>query len=51
MSIPVTFNANEGTVTPESKTVTYDGTYDELPTPTRSGYKFLGWFTDVTRHG
>lgn len=44
----VTFNANEGTVTPESKTVTYDGTYDELPTPTRSGYKFLGWFTDVT---
>ncbi len=44
----VTFDANEGTVTPESKTVTYDGTYGDLPTPTRSGYKFLGWFTDVT---
>lgn len=44
----VTFDANEGTVKPESKTVTYDGTYGELPTPTRSGYKFLGWFTDVT---
>lgn len=44
----VTFDANEGTVTPESKTVTYDGTYGELPTPKRSGYKFLGWFTDVT---
>ena len=44
----VTFDANEGTVTPENKTVTYDGTYGELPTPTRSGYKFLGWFTDVT---
>lgn len=44
----VTFDANEGTVTPESKTVTYDGTYGELPTPTRSGYKFLGWFTDLT---
>lgn len=44
----VTFDANEGTVTPENKTVTYDGTYGELPTPTRSGYKFLGWFTDLT---
>ena len=44
----VTFDANEGTVTQENKTVTYDGTYGELPTPTRSGYKFLGWFTDLT---
>ena len=44
----VTFDANEGTVTPESKTVTYDGTYSELPTPKRPGYKFLGWFTDLT---
>ena len=44
----VTFDANEGKVTPENKTVTYDGIYGELPTPTRSGYKFLGWFTDVT---
>lgn len=44
----VTFDANEGTVTPESKTVTYDGTYGDLPTPQRSGYKFLGWFTDLT---
>ena len=44
----VTFDANEGTVTPESKTVTYDGTYGDLPTPKRSGYKFLGWFTDLT---
>lgn len=47
----VTFDANEGTVTPKSKTVTYDGTYGELPTPTRSGYKFLGWFTDLTGTG
>lgn len=44
----VTFDANEGTVTPESKTVTYDGTYGELPTPKHPGYKFLGWFTDLT---
>lgn len=44
----VTFDANEGTVKPESKTVTYDGTYGELPTPKHPGYKFLGWFTDLT---
>ena len=45
----VTFDLNyEGAVTPESKTVTYDGTYGDLPTPTRPGYKFLGWFTDLT---
>lgn len=48
----VTFDLNyEGAVTPESKTVTYDGTYGELPTPKRSGYKFLGWFTDLTGTG
>lgn len=45
----VTFNLNyEGAETPESQTVTYDGTYGELPTPKRSGYKFLGWFTQAT---
>lgn len=44
----VTFDANEGTVTPGSKSVTYDGNYGELPTPKLSGYKFLGWFTDLT---
>lgn len=44
----VTFDANGGTVTPESQTVTYDGTYGELPTPKHPGYKFLGWFTDLT---
>lgn len=41
----VTFNANGGTVSPTSKTVTYASTYGTLPTPTRAGYKFLGWFT------
>lgn len=41
----VTFNANGGTVDTASKTVTYDSSYGELPTPTRLGYKFDGWFT------
>ena len=27
-------------------TVTYDGTYSELPTPNIKGYKFVGWYTE-----
>ena len=41
----VTFDANEGTVEPKTQTVTYGSTYGELPTPTRKGYTFVGWFT------
>ena len=41
----VTFNANGGTVTPSSKSVTYASTYGDLPTPTRTGYTFSGWYT------
>lgn len=32
----VTFNANDGSVSTASKSVTYDGTYGDLPTPTRA---------------
>lgn len=39
----VTFDANGGTVDTKTKTVTYGISYGELPTPTRSGYKFWGW--------
>lgn len=42
----VAFNANGGTVSPGSKTVSYGSTYGSLPTPTRVNYIFLGWFTD-----
>ena len=42
----ITFDANGGEVDPSSKEVTYGETYGELPTPTRTGYEFLGWFTD-----
>ena len=42
----VTFNANGGTVTPETMKVTYGCLYGELPTPTRKGYTFVGWFTN-----
>lgn len=43
----VTLNPGEGTVTPTSITVTYDEAYTNLPTPTRSGYKFEGWYTST----
>ncbi len=32
-------------VASKTVTVTYDSTYGTLPTPTRPGYKFVGWFT------
>ncbi len=39
----VTFDANGGTVDTLTKQVTYSSTYGTLPTPTRSGYTFMGW--------
>ena len=45
VQITVNFDAKGGTTTVLSKTVTYDLTYGELPTPTRSGYAFIGWYT------
>ena len=38
-----------GTVNPTSIKVTYDKAYGTLPTPTRSGYTFNGWFLDDTQ--
>ena len=56
----VTANANGGTIPTTSgwtvasggatatKQVTYDSTYGTLPTPTKTGYTFNGWFTAQT---
>ena len=44
-SYMLTYNPNGGTVTPTSKTLTYGSTYGALPTPSRTGYTFTGWFT------
>jgi uncharacterized repeat protein (TIGR02543 family) len=44
----VTFDANGGTCSTANKTVTYDSTYGDLPTPTREGYTFAGWFTTTS---
>ena len=43
----VTFNPNGGTVTESTLTVTKGHTLgDTLPTPTKEGDEFLGWYTD-----
>ena len=42
----LTFNANGGTVSSESKSIAYGEKYGSLPTPQRTGYTFNGWFTE-----
>lgn len=46
-----TFDPNSG-VMPEgeetNRSVTYDQPYGKLPTPTKQGYDFAGWFTEKT---
>ena len=44
----LTFDAAGGSVSPASKSVTEGQAYGTLPTPTRSGYTFAGWFTHAT---
>ena len=38
------FDPNGGTVSPMTKAVAQNSTYGELPTPTRPGYNFTGWY-------
>lgn len=41
----VSYNVNGGkAVSPTSKSVKFDGKYGDLPTPTRDGYAFVGWY-------
>ena len=44
-SYTVTLDPCEGSVDPESVDVTYDAAWPALPTPTRDGHRFVGWFT------
>ena len=44
----VTLDPNGGEVSPTSIRVTYQSTYGSLPTPTRDGYVFKGWYTSET---
>ena len=47
-SVTITFNANGGSVSPSSQSYTAYGTYGSLPTATRPGYTFAGWYTDAS---
>ena len=42
----ITFDPNGGYVSPESMVTAASGKLPSLPTPTRSGYSFVGWFTE-----
>lgn len=42
----VRFDANEGSLEASPITVVYGETYGTLPTPTRPGHTFSGWFTE-----
>ena len=44
----VNFDPNGGVVSKASIPVTYGKTYGTLPTPTRMGYTFDGWYTELT---
>jgi uncharacterized protein (TIGR02145 family)/uncharacterized repeat protein (TIGR02543 family) len=44
----VTFNANSGSVTPASGVTGEGWKLSSLPTPTRNGYTFGGWYTAAT---
>ena len=41
----ISYDVNTGDTTHASNQVTFDSTYGTLPTPTKTGYTFLGWFT------
>ena len=44
----VTFNYNGGTGTPASFTTSCGNTTTTLPTPTRTNYRFDGWYTEAS---
>ena len=46
LKIVITFHANGGNVTESSREISKGGAIGTLPVPTRSGYSFIGWFTD-----
>ena len=44
----VTFDPKSGSVDPSGKTIAYGAEYGDLPTPTRAGYAFDGWYTEAS---
>ncbi len=50
-SYTITFNPQQGTVSPATITVVVGQPYGELPVPTRNDYTFAGWYTGVNGAG
>lgn len=44
----LSYEPNGGTLEESGKTITYDEPFGELPAPRRDGYRFIGWFTNLT---
>lgn len=42
----VYFNSNGGSCSTNNKTVTYNNSYGDLPSATKTGYTFAGWYTE-----
>lgn len=47
----ITYNLNGGTLNTAFKTYTIETNTTTLPTPTRSGYNFYGWYTNASFTG
>ena len=47
-TVTITFDANGGTVSEASRSVSYGQQIGRLPDPTRANYCCVGWFTDPT---
>ena len=43
------FNALDGTASQEEGTYVFDNTYLDLPTASKPGYQFTGWYTDYDK--
>lgn len=46
-TVTVTFDPNGGSVDEVTKSVTVGGKYGGLPTASRGGYTFMGWYTSI----
>ena len=44
----LSFNPNGGSTPVEDKLIVFGEKYGELPTPTRGGYTFAGWYTEAS---
>lgn len=45
----VTLGPDGGSVTPNTISVVFDSTYGTLPTPSKTGYTFVGWYLSETK--